>query len=138
MMRLTQKDEKGNWCLNGVSWDELNSGKISVKAREILYGALCKLKDYEDTGLNPDGVNDFLNRREWIPCSERLPPQPKEINLFEIKCLKPYLVSVPHSDYPYKAFWNGKCFTDGFMEFEANAWMQLPKPYKQKGCSENE
>ena len=69
----------------------------------------------------------------WIPCSERLPQQPKEINLFETKCLKPYLVSVPHSDYPYKAFWNGKYFTDGFMKFEANAWKPLPEPYRPNG-----
>lgn len=69
----------------------------------------------------------------WVPCSEQLPPQPKKINLFEIKCLKPYLVSVQHSDYPYKAFWNGKYFTDGFVKFEANAWQPLPEPYKPKG-----
>lgn len=63
MGRLTEKDERGNWCLKGVTWSQLNTGSVITKeVREKLYGALCKLKDYEDTGLSPDDVervNDF-------------------------------------------------------------------------------
>lgn len=63
MKRLTEKDELGNWCLKGVRWEQLRAGQVITKGvSERLYGALCKLKDYEDTGCSPDDVerlNDF-------------------------------------------------------------------------------
>lgn len=69
----------------------------------------------------------------WIPCSRELPPQPKENALFEYKPLEVYLVSLSSTDYPWRAFWNGKYFTDGFSKVEPIAWMPLPAPYKE-GC----
>lgn len=67
----------------------------------------------------------------WIPCSERLPEMPKENPLFEYKPLELYLVSLSSTDYPWRAFWNGKYFTDGFSKVEPIAWMPLPAPYKE-------
>ena len=56
-MRLTEKDDQGNWCLKGVRWEQLREGQVITKdVAEKLYGALCKLKDYEDTGCSPDDV----------------------------------------------------------------------------------
>lgn len=69
----------------------------------------------------------------WIPCSERLPEMPKENPLFEYKPLEVYLVSLSSTDYPWRAFWNGKYFTDGFSKVEPIAWMPLPAPYKEGG-----
>lgn len=69
----------------------------------------------------------------WIPCSRELPPQPKENPLFEYKPLELYLVSLSSTDYPWRAFWNGKYFTDGFSKVEPIAWMPLPAPYKEEG-----
>ena len=63
MGRLTEKDDLGNWGLKGVRWEQLREGQVITKAvAQKLYGALCKLKDYEDTGCSPDEVeclNDF-------------------------------------------------------------------------------
>ena len=73
----------------------------------------------------------------WMPCSRELPPQPKENPLFEYKPLELYLVSLSSTDYPWRAFWNGKYFTDGFSKVEPIAWMPLPAPYKE-GVTENE
>lgn len=62
-MRLTEKDDLGHWFLKGLEWGQLREGKVITKAvAQKLYGALCKLKDYEDTGCNSDDVerlNDF-------------------------------------------------------------------------------
>lgn len=62
-MRLTEKDEQGNWCVKNLPWKDLYVGTpITQETQELLYGALRKLKDYEDTGLSPDEVetvNDF-------------------------------------------------------------------------------
>lgn len=94
MGRLTQKDDKGNWSLRNIPWGELfEGGRIEPKARQVIYGALCKLKEYEDTGLEPGNLQEMdeeyqklakevagLREKErWIPCSERLPEERESI-----------------------------------------------------------
>lgn len=70
MHRLTEKDGRGNWCLKGIPWECLREGQaITREVGEKLYGALCKLKDYEDTELSPDRVerlNDFEKSQAGI------------------------------------------------------------------------
>lgn len=92
MRRLTQQDDQGNWCLKGMRWEQLRAGSIIAKdVAEKLYGALCKLKDYENTDLSPEDVervNDFSKNQayllmeqlqkereqhQWIPVTEQLP-----------------------------------------------------------------
>ena len=74
MKRLTQKDEQGNWCLKGVSWEQLHEGQVITKPlRERLYGALWKLMEYEDTGLTPEEIERLKERHRWVPVEERLP-----------------------------------------------------------------
>ena len=90
MQRLTEKDDLGNWCLKGVRWEQLRAGQvITKKVSERLYGALCKLRDYEDTGCIPDGIADLvenyakamtllagqIEEHSWIPVEERLPEE---------------------------------------------------------------
>lgn len=93
-MRLTEKKDSGHWCLRDVPWSDLKPGTVlSKKTWEKLYGALWKLKDYEDTGLSPEeveSVNDFeksqtyraiaelqeeREKHRWIPVVERLPEE---------------------------------------------------------------
>ncbi len=58
--RLTEKDKQGNWGLKGVAWVNLMPGAtITKEVYEKLYGALWKLKDYEDTGLSPEGIENM-------------------------------------------------------------------------------
>lgn len=63
MGRLTETDKCGNWGLKEIPWENLLVGTpITWDTYAALYGALFKLKDYEDTGLSPDEVveiNDF-------------------------------------------------------------------------------
>lgn len=66
----------------------------------------------------------------WIPCSEGLPPKPGENPLFEDAKVELYLVSEGAEFYPFRAFWNGKDFTDGFSKLDVEVWMPLPEPYK--------
>ena len=69
----------------------------------------------------------------WIPCSVALPQQPEENPIFHNKPLELYLVSVKNADYPIRAFWNGKFFTDGWSKVDVIAWKPLPQPYQPKG-----
>ncbi len=75
MGRLTERDKVGNWGLRELLWNKLYVGaSITQETYEVLYGALCKLKDYEDTGLNPADVGELRRQQDrWIPVEERLP-----------------------------------------------------------------
>lgn len=81
-------------------------------------------------GQKMDEVKKKLEVLQWIPCSERMPEEPKGNPIFCYKRVELYLISVKNSDYPFRAFWNGKIFTDGFGKVDAIAWMPLPEPYK--------
>ena len=102
MKRLTQKDEQGNWCLKGVSWEQLHEGQVITKPlRERLYGTLWKLMEYEDTGLAPEEIkalnaNGKTSEHRWIPVEERLP-----------KLGEPVWATVKHSKWisDYDADW---------------------------------
>lgn len=62
MVRLTEKSKTGLWHLRGVSWEQLRTGhKITKTVNEKIYGALCKLKDYEDSGMNPDQAAEEMS-----------------------------------------------------------------------------
>ena len=71
MVRITEKSKTGLWHLRGVSWEQLRTGhKITKTVSEKIYGALCKLKDYEDSGMNPDQAAEAVEKNT--------PTEPKE------------------------------------------------------------
>lgn len=59
-MRLTEKRDNGSWKLKGVEWKQIApDAKITDEVWWKLYEALWKLKDYEDTGVDPDGIRQL-------------------------------------------------------------------------------
>ncbi|MGO5442900.1 hypothetical protein ACTQXY_05170 [Faecalimonas sp. LCP19S3_D12] len=63
MNRLTQTDDIGNWSLEGLPWKDTYVGQVITKnTSEKIYAALCKLKDYEDTVLTPNQVQELKER----------------------------------------------------------------------------
>lgn len=66
----------------------------------------------------------------WIPVEERMPEEPKENPEFEGKKIELYLVTVKGTKYPFRAFWNGKQFTDGWSVLDVIAWHPLPETYQ--------
>ena len=69
----------------------------------------------------------------WILCEKEMPPQPEENPAFDNRPVELYLVSEEDADYPFRAFWNGKYFTDGFGKVEVIAWQPLPTAYRTEG-----
>lgn len=82
MQRLTENDGKGNWGLKGLAWEALSPGKeLTVEACQLIYGALHKLKDLEDAGLDLKAaeainwlylekckeVNELKKKIKWRP-----------------------------------------------------------------------
>ena len=148
MQRLTEKDDLGNWCLKGVRWEQLRAGQvITKKVSERLYGALCKLKDYEDTGCIPDGIADLvenyakamtllagqIEERSWIPVEERLPEEDEYVLMSFENFTLPIIGRYEKDNDGGGAWYAGDddgCDTCSSQDLFVNAWMPLPEPYK--------
>lgn len=57
MSRLTETDNEGNWWLIGLPWHDIFIGRVITEdTYEKLDDALCRLMQYEETGLSPEEV----------------------------------------------------------------------------------
>lgn len=145
MNRLTQKNDRGEWSLKGVSWKQLMTGeKITRITNSLLYGALYKLMRYEDTGLSPDQIREMdelyhkkcievaelQKKHRWIPVEE---PLPKDVGyiLISFENFSLPLVGRYEEDKTGGAFYVGdddeSCISQNLF---VNAWMLLPEPYR--------
>lgn len=60
MANLIESDDLGNWGVKGLPWNKLHVGEVITReVHNKLYGCLCKLKDYESSGLSPEQVEDL-------------------------------------------------------------------------------
>lgn len=150
MQRLTEKDDLGNWCLKGVRWEQMHVGQVITKeVGEKLYGALCKLKDYEDTGASPDGIADLvenyakamtllagqIEEHSWIPVEERLPEEDEYVLMSFENFTLPIIGRYEKDNDGGGAWYAGDadgCDTCSSQNLFVNAWMPLPKPYRAK------
>lgn len=150
MQRLTEKDDLGNWCLKGVRWEQLRAGQVITKeVGEKLYGALCKLKDYEDTGCIPDGIADLvenyakamtllagqIEEHSWIPVEERLPEEDEYVLMSFENFTLPIIGRYEKDNDGGGAWYAGDadgCDTCSSQDLFVNAWMPLPKQYRAK------
>lgn len=158
-MGLIEKNDNGSWKLKGVEWSQIKPGAvITVPVWEKLYGALWKLKDYEETGLMPDKVlelNEEMQeqarqmlervarlsdeiermkgeeRQQWIPVTERLPEPETYILVSFDNYTFPDIATYRVDDDGSGAFYPGdEDYTYLSTGFFVNAWMPLPEPYK--------
>ena len=107
----------------------------------------CKLAEYHGEYLYPS-VTPQERKAEWIPCSERLPEEDKEV-LISYRYKEgegdTSNVSVDITTYGQMYFGGNKVGNDKhwrapFEYFESNyeviAWMPLPEPYKAESEDE--
>lgn len=110
-----------------------------LKAQSERYSEVCEeCPLYGQTGVDhccedalQMAITALQNQPFWIPVIERLPEEPEENEIFDNKPLELYLVSIKGDPYPFRAFWNGKFFTNGWQKCEVTAWMPLPEPYRE-------
>jgi len=145
-MRLTEKDDLGNWCLKGVRWEQLRTGQVITKdVAEKLYGALCKLRAYEDTGVHPDTVETLMEKyaeaaalltvpmHSWIPVSEKLPDEDEYVLMSFENFTLPIIGRYEKDNDGGGAWYAGDddgCDTCSSQDLFVNAWMPLQKPYR--------
>lgn len=145
MKRLTEKDELGNWCLKGVRWEQLRTGQVITKeVGEKLYGALCKLRDYEDTGCIPDGIADLvenyakamtllagqIEEHSWIPVEERLPELGEYVLISFSNFSVPAIGRYDEDEEGGAWFIGDETESLVSQDMFVNAWMSLPEPYR--------
>ena len=54
---LTQKSPDGTWSVKGIDFKDCTGN---------MYGALCKLRDYEATGLEPDDFRSDRYEKKYL------------------------------------------------------------------------
>lgn len=158
-MGLIEVDDNGNWKLKGVRWSQIKPGAvITVQVWAKLYAALCKLKDYEETGLMPDGVKKLNEetqeqarampervaklpdeiekmkrdeRQQWIPVTERF-PEPGDYVLLSFPDFSVPAIGRYDEDEEGGAFFIGD-ETESLVSQDmfVNAWMPLPETYAE-------
>lgn len=62
-MRVTYKEPSGVWGVHGESFSNMSS---------TVYGAMCKLLDYEETGLSPDDVENIQRKLEEVHIGQKI------------------------------------------------------------------
>ena len=137
MERLTEKDVCGNWRLKGLPWKNLYEGTpITRETYEVLYGALCKLLAYEETGLTPEEIemrtyctmgtpcefqSSKIRKDGWIPVEERMPEDGT------------YLCTFTGDLIGQEEPFTGMCGIENGIWDEPDcviAWQPLPEPYE--------
>lgn len=158
-MGLIEKNDNGSWKLKGVGWSQIKPGAvITVQVWEKLYGALWKLKNYEETGLMPDKVLELNEetqeqaramlkrvarlsdeiermkgeeRQQWIQVAEKLPEPETYILVSFENCTLPDIATYRVDDDGSGAFYPGdEDYTYLSVGLFVNAWMPLPEPYR--------
>jgi len=135
MGNLIESDDLGNWGVKGLPWKNLYVGNVITRAvHEKLYGCLCKLKDYEQTGLSPEHVEKLQCKNDWIPCSERLPEYSDDLLL--VQCSgKPRVNVVLDNAIQLASYTEEGWIVEEYPEWEGAeviAWQPLPEPYEAK------
>ena len=119
------------------------------KVSERLYGALCKLRDYEDTGCIPDGIADLvenyakamtllvgqIEEHSWIPVEERLPEEDEYVLMSFENFSLPMIGRYEKDNDGGGAWYAGDddgCDTCSSQDLFVNAWLPLLKLYRAK------
>ena len=75
--------------------------------------------------------NAGYRKQSWISVEERLPSEKERRDKYGE--LVPFLVCEKDTEYPYRAFYDGTIWGDGFMKIKGiTHWMPLPEPPKMR------
>ena len=123
-----QPEQTNSWCINSwcINCKEYDKEKHSCpRFNRVIKQTLDDAYRHGET----EAEARFHAQQRWIPCSERLPEQPNPNPELEGKPLDIYLVC-KQGNIPFRAFWNGRNFADGWTTLDVDAWMPLPEPYQ--------
>lgn len=120
MERLTH--ERANGIRNGY-WSP-------NKKQELV----DRLAEYENTGLTPEEILNGMILTGWIPTTEKLPTTEECILLSFENFSLPMVGRYQREEDGSGAFYLGDCDEEDTCianDLFVNAWMPLPKPYRE-------
>ena len=117
----------------------MNNDLIKRSDVEQMLTALggCDASDKEAAGWDKaidaalEGLRKIESADRWIPCSERLPDEGKEVLIsydydsFDIEMTPKRYLGVMIGCYEYSEWWSSDEWTDG-----VTAWYPLPEPWE--------
>ena len=126
-----------------MRYTEYHAGKAVIKDKNKLAEAMEKLAEFEEKEKCGEWIDAIelakiaiaLQSQKWIPCSERLPKNEEYVLVsFEnegvtIPDIATYEVDKQGNGAFYPSDCNATYASCGVL---VNAWMPLPKPYKEK------
>lgn len=131
MNRLTARDKHGHAyypkCFESPCEGERNC--CTYVAPECTFDGkvLDRLAAYEDTGLEPEQIHD------WIPVSEGLPDEPFACDVTVLDSNQTTLDEFENV-LPYHVGYDGEDWNDAegnTIPFEVTAWKPAPEPYRE-------
>lgn len=160
MKRLIERKD-GIWKLRGIEWEQLVPDQtITKEMYQTIYGALCKLKDYEDTGLTPEDVERVNNLQEsqagkllaklnkmerelkkerekhsWIPAENEMPVDDNYVLLSISNASLPLIGRYEQYEDGSGNWYLGDCDEEDTClanDLYVNAWMPLPERYEEE------
>ena len=108
----------------------ISGGGITMDIREKLVELIAEtieLYPSEREELADGLIANGVMVQEWILAEE--PPEEYRDKYGE---LIPFLVCEEGTDYPFRAFYDGKNWGDGIFAISVKWWMRLPAPPKEK------
>ena len=109
-----------------MRYTEYHAGKAVIKDKNKLSEAMEKLARYEDAE-----EKDRLRLVQWIPCSERLPEDESYILVSFENSTMPDIARYEENDEGGTVYPGDDEISYLSYGFFVNAWMPLPKPYKE-------
>lgn len=122
--------------MNRLTQKRVNGIKIGYWSTSKKDDLVARLAEYEDTGLEPREVLQLKkNAVRWIPVTERLPESGKYVFMsfenFTLPAIGRYEVN-DEGDGAWYLGDNDEGDTCSSMGLFVNAWMPLPKAYREE------
>ena len=114
-----------------AEWAHANEWETPITLGDHLDAAAAALEAADNR------VKELEAAQRWIPVSERLPAVSEYRNGDKFKSmdsneLVPFLVCCEDTEIPFRAFYDGKNWGDGWGKQNVTHWQPLPQP-PQKG-----
>jgi hypothetical protein len=126
-----QNEELIQSLRSDAEWAHGNEWETPITLGDHLDAAIDALEAAEKR------IVELEAAQRWIPCAERLPTVSEYRNGDKFKSmdsneLVPFLVCCEDTEIPFRAFYDGKNWGDGWGKQNVTHWQHLPQP-PQKG-----
>lgn len=116
--------------MNRLTHERVNGIKTGYWSQAKKEELIQRLAAYENTGLEPEEIMDGKLLTGWILTSERLPPEPADLEDFD--SFEEYIVTIVGAEKSTVMTYAGEgVWWDGGAFYNVIEWMPMPEPYEE-------